>query len=97
MADSLAAIDQLVFREHRLDLSALVTELRQDAPRLGQADLILVGVSRSGKTPTSLYLALQFGIRSIPTLVLYTGGREAARTAGAMDVRGLMAWAQQHL
>ncbi|MEE9451572.1 MAG: pyruvate, water dikinase regulatory protein [Gammaproteobacteria bacterium] len=28
----------------------------------GQADLVLVGVSRSGKTPTSLYLALQFGI-----------------------------------
>jgi len=28
------------------------------------ADLILVGVSRSGKTPTSLYLALQFGIKA---------------------------------
>lgn len=26
------------------------------------ADLILVGVSRSGKTPTSLYMALQYGI-----------------------------------
>ena len=29
-----------------------------------KADLILIGVSRSGKTPTSLYLALQFGIRA---------------------------------
>ena len=29
---------------------------------LGQADVILIGVSRSGKTPTSLYLALQFGV-----------------------------------
>ncbi|WP_286235633.1 posphoenolpyruvate synthetase regulatory kinase/phosphorylase PpsR [Thalassotalea sediminis] len=29
-----------------------------------QADLILVGVSRSGKTPTSLYLALQYGIKT---------------------------------
>ena len=29
----------------------------------GQADLILIGVSRSGKTPTSLYLAIQFGLR----------------------------------
>jgi regulator of PEP synthase PpsR (kinase-PPPase family) len=29
-----------------------------------QADIILVGVSRSGKTPTSLYLALQFGLRA---------------------------------
>ena len=27
-----------------------------------QADIILVGVSRSGKTPTCLYLALQYGI-----------------------------------
>jgi len=31
---------------------------------LEQADLILVGVSRSGKTPTSLYLALQFGLKA---------------------------------
>ena len=28
-----------------------------------QADIILIGVSRSGKTPTSIYLSLQFGIR----------------------------------
>lgn len=31
---------------------------------LAKADVILVGVSRSGKTPTSLYLSLQFGIRA---------------------------------
>jgi regulator of PEP synthase PpsR (kinase-PPPase family) len=31
---------------------------------LGQSDVILLGVSRSGKTPTSLYLALQFGIKA---------------------------------
>ncbi|MDK8265109.1 pyruvate, water dikinase regulatory protein [Pseudomonas oryzihabitans] len=29
-----------------------------------QADLILVGVSRCGKTPTCLYMALQYGIRA---------------------------------
>jgi len=28
------------------------------------ADVILVGVSRSGKTPTSLYLAMQYGLKS---------------------------------
>lgn len=28
------------------------------------ADLILIGVSRSGKTPTSLYLAIKFGVRT---------------------------------
>ena len=31
---------------------------------LAKAQIILVGVSRCGKTPTSLYLALQFGIRT---------------------------------
>ncbi len=29
-----------------------------------EADIILVGVSRSGKTPSCLYLALQFGIKA---------------------------------
>ncbi len=31
---------------------------------LGQAHVILIGVSRSGKTPTSLYLAMQFGVKA---------------------------------
>jgi regulator of PEP synthase PpsR (kinase-PPPase family) len=31
---------------------------------LAAADVILVGVSRSGKTPTSLYLAMQFGVKA---------------------------------
>ena len=31
---------------------------------LADADVILVGVSRSGKTPTSLYLAMQFGVKA---------------------------------
>ncbi len=31
---------------------------------LQAADVILVGVSRSGKTPTSLYLAMQYGIKA---------------------------------
>ena len=30
----------------------------------GEADVILVGVSRSGKTPTCVYLAMQFGVRA---------------------------------
>ncbi len=32
--------------------------------KLEEADVILLGVSRCGKTPTSLYLALQFGLRT---------------------------------
>ena len=31
---------------------------------LNEADVILVGVSRSGKTPTSLFLAMQFGVKA---------------------------------
>lgn len=31
---------------------------------LAAADVILVGVSRSGKTPTSLYLAMQYGLKA---------------------------------
>jgi len=31
---------------------------------IGEADVIIVGVSRSGKTPTSLYLALKYGIKA---------------------------------
>lgn len=36
----------------------------QSHQNLASADVILVGVSRSGKTPTSLYLAMQFGIKA---------------------------------
>jgi len=36
----------------------------QTTKELDAADVILVGVSRCGKTPTCLYMALQFGIRA---------------------------------
>jgi [pyruvate, water dikinase]-phosphate phosphotransferase / [pyruvate, water dikinase] kinase len=36
----------------------------QSSRNLDIADVILVGVSRSGKTPTSLYLAMQHGIKA---------------------------------
>jgi regulator of PEP synthase PpsR (kinase-PPPase family) len=36
----------------------------QSAKNLAEADVVLVGVSRSGKTPTSLYLAMQHGIKA---------------------------------
>ena len=36
----------------------------QSARNLESADVILVGVSRSGKTPTSLYLAMQHGVKA---------------------------------
>lgn len=42
-------------------------------------------------------LAARHGIRSIPTLILFAGGREVARTAGAMDRKSLVSWARQAL
>lgn len=36
----------------------------QSNRNLETADVILVGVSRSGKTPTSLYLAMQYGVKA---------------------------------
>jgi regulator of PEP synthase PpsR (kinase-PPPase family) len=36
----------------------------QSAKNLESADVILVGVSRCGKTPTSLYLAMQHGVKA---------------------------------
>jgi regulator of PEP synthase PpsR (kinase-PPPase family) len=43
---------------------ALASDDGQSTKDLEAADIILVGVSRSGKTPTCLYLGLQYGIRA---------------------------------
>jgi thioredoxin 2 len=36
--------------------------------------------------------AARFNIRSIPTLIVFRGGKEIARQSGAMDVGGLTRW-----
>jgi thioredoxin 2 len=41
-------------------------------------------------------LAARYQIRSIPTLMLFRGGRETARQAGAMDARSIVQWARTH-
>lgn len=40
--------------------------------------------------------AAQYGIRSIPTLIVFRNGREIARQAGAMDVGQLTQWVGQY-
>jgi thioredoxin 2 len=42
-------------------------------------------------------LGAQYGIRSIPTLLLLRNGREIARQPGAMDAAGIIAWTRQQL
>ncbi|MDV6348156.1 thioredoxin TrxC [Nitrosomonas sp. Is35] len=41
-------------------------------------------------------LAARYNIRSIPTLVLFKGGREITRQAGAMGEHDLIRWAQAY-
>jgi len=48
-------------------------------------------------TERAQQLSSQFGIRSIPTLALFRGGREIARQAGAMDAGSIVAWVQSKL
>ncbi|GAA0286687.1 pyruvate, water dikinase regulatory protein [Psychrosphaera haliotis] len=57
-------------KEHKYDARieamnfALTNDDGQTTDNYKDADVILVGVSRSGKTPTSIYLALQYGIKA---------------------------------
>ncbi len=41
--------------------------------------------------------AAQFGIRSIPTLILFHRGQEVARQPGAMGAADIVRWTQAHL
>jgi thioredoxin 2 len=43
----------------------------------------------SDKAPA---VSSRLGISGIPTLLLMRGGREIARTSGAMDTRNIVAW-----
>jgi len=42
-------------------------------------------------------VAARFGIRSIPTLILFRDGREAARVSGAMDAASLSGWLSREM
>jgi thioredoxin 2 len=41
-------------------------------------------------------VAGRYGIRSIPTLVMFRGGQEIDRAVGALDGARLRAWLQRH-
>jgi thioredoxin 2 len=48
-------------------------------------------------TDENQQLAGQLGIRSIPTLILFKGGKEVARRSGSSDLRSLSSWVDQSL
>mgnify|MGYP000494441174 FL=1 len=64
------------------------------APQFQQAAHQLEPRIRLAKVNTEAepHLAAQFGIRSIPTLALFQGGREIARQAGAMGAQDIVRW-----
>ena len=69
------------------------------APAFEQASAQLEPRVRLTKVNTEVEqtLATKFGIRSIPTLVLFQNGNEVARQAGAMGAADIVRWVQGHL
>ena len=72
---------------------------RMMAPAFEQAAAELEPALRLLKVNTEEQqaMAAQFGIRSIPTMVLFANGTELSRMSGALDRSGIVAWARQHL
>lgn len=64
------------------------------APAFEQASLMLGSRARLVKVNTEEQQALssQYSIRSIPTVVIFKGGRELARRAGAVSATDLLSW-----
>jgi [pyruvate, water dikinase]-phosphate phosphotransferase / [pyruvate, water dikinase] kinase len=60
------SVSDFVDYHHRMESVnyALSHDDGLSARDLSEADVVLVGVSRCGKTPTCLYLAMQYGIRA---------------------------------
>ena len=68
------------------------------APQFTQAAQLLEPEARLAKLDTEAepQLAAQFNIRSIPTLILFRGGREVARQSGAMSAQDIVRWFRKH-
>lgn len=71
---------------------------RTMTPAFAQAAAEMPGI-RFAKINTQVETTLgqRFGIRSIPTLILFVGGREIQRQAGAMDAVSIQRWIAQGL
>lgn len=72
---------------------------QQMAPAFAAAASQLEPNVRLGKVDTEVEqgVAARYNIRSIPTLILFTKGREVARQSGAMPTTAIVAWVRQAL
>ena len=66
------------------------------APAFAAAVRQLEPFMRLGKLDTEAEQAIagRYGIRSIPTMILFSNGREVARQSGAMPQQAIVAWAK---
>ena len=69
------------------------------APVFKQTATELASQVRFAKVETEAEqaLAARYNIRSIPTLILFKNGTEAARMSGALDANGLKRWLAQQV
>ena len=67
---------------------------RAMAPMFAQAARTLASEARFAKVNSDAApeLAARYGIRAIPTLMLFRNGKEAKRASGAMDAGALARW-----
>lgn len=72
---------------------------KQMAPAFAAAAGQLEPYVRLGKLDTEAEqaLAARFAIRSIPTLILFSQGREIARQSGAMPASAIVNWVRQNV
>ena len=98
-------LDASAFDDHiaRGDLPVLVdfwapwcAPCRSMAPEFERAAQRMEPAYRLGKVDTEAQreLAARFTIRSIPTLILFRGGREIARHSGALSADDIERWAR---
>jgi thioredoxin 2 len=71
---------------------------RAMAPQFAQAAADLEPHVRLAKldTDAAQNIAAEFGIRSIPTIMLFKSGREVARQAGALGRADILRWVRAH-
>ena len=72
---------------------------QQMAPAFNAAAGQLEPNVRLGKVDTEAEkaVAARYGIRSIPTLILFSKGREVARQSGALPTTAIVSWVRQVL